>query len=337
MRPAPGPRRPEGPARGASIDELPEDNHQAGSRPKRPLAAAVGQSLASPAGARRHASASQRRLATSERPLAGAGAQPPAQCHASLEPVYEPKHYLANCAPIQFIPMAGAETSAGAAPRARAQAGASVVARHQCSLPLAAGCALAEGAPGGRAQPEVGARPAGCARLAAGSFQVAPATGGHQQARAGYAHHWHIIPKHYPGLCPANCCPLAVAANEQQPGGARAAPHRLALRRYSTSVIQLARHPLARPGAPGRRLSVLPSGAPAPLVLVQQQSAPLASSKRQQQHAASSRAFAHYHHQDHQQPGDTCAGGQQQDASPASGQGASARRHTLAVVANCGR
>lgn len=81
-----------------------------------------------------------------------------AECKAALQPVYEPKHYLANCVPIQFIPAASQQQQQQSSSERRSSAGlgnassggasnwsppqvqrsSSTSARHQCSLPAAA-------------------------------------------------------------------------------------------------------------------------------------------------------------------------------------------------------
>lgn len=58
-------------------------------------------------------------------PLIATSADPD-EYRASLQPVYEPKHYIANCTPIQFIPLTNSTSS---------RSGAKFIKHQPCSLP----------------------------------------------------------------------------------------------------------------------------------------------------------------------------------------------------------
>jgi len=199
------------------------------------------------------------------RPSAAAFAQgaPVAEYRASLQPVYEPKHYLANCTPIQFIPLAHSrkrrQSSFTVAPQLASGAGSTLapasdpmldlrIIRHQRSLPAV--CQIGGGLYAPSDETSKSELPS----------SLSPAV----TSEAQTSDHRHIVPKHHPSFGSVSfsdqSAPLPSTgrhfgqrhANSGQPANSKG------LRRYSTCIAN--HHHQAEqlnPNRRHRRLSVL--------------------------------------------------------------------------------
>lgn len=216
---------------------------------------------------------------------------PQAQLHcdgplrAQLRTVYEPRHYLANCAPIQFV-----------VPAAQKQ---------QVARTLDSGAATARPSSPPEVAPSTGQRASESKRQPLSQTKIKRTSFENEENNKSHQFHAHIIPRQFPGLLASSATGRASSATalaqqqQQQVGAAPPAKNANLLlsvrparamasslqqaapvaqrRRYSTSVAQqqlrlqqlAGGQPLALgqrqrgPRGSARRLSVLPSGAPA--------------------------------------------------------------------------